>query len=89
MPRLWHGRAASLKIRAHTYECLGCGRQTSITTGTVMHRSKLPLTVWFWADLDIECRHKNVTCVPPLFETTYDNLHMIKLGAIRVFAGLG
>ena len=43
------GRAALLKSRAHTYECLSCGRQTSITAGTVMHRSKLPLTVWFWA----------------------------------------
>lgn len=42
-------RAAILKSRAHTYECLNCGRQTSITAGTVMHRSKLPLTVWFWA----------------------------------------
>jgi hypothetical protein len=38
-----------LKSRAHTYECLDCGRQTSITAGTAMHRSKLPLTVWFWA----------------------------------------
>ena len=43
------GRAALLRSRAHTYECLDCGRQTSITAGTVMHRSKLPLTVWFWA----------------------------------------
>jgi predicted RNA-binding Zn-ribbon protein involved in translation (DUF1610 family) len=43
------GRAAALKSRAHTYECLDCGRQTSITASTVMHRSKLPLTVWFWA----------------------------------------
>ena len=42
-------RAALLKSRAHTYECLDCGRQTSITAGTVMHRSKLPLTAWFWA----------------------------------------
>lgn len=42
-------RAAILKSRAHTYECLDCGRQTSVTAGTVMHRSKLPLTVWFWA----------------------------------------
>src|SRR6266705_1461192 len=42
-------RAARLRSRAHTYECLACGRQTSITAGTVMHRSKLPLTVWFWA----------------------------------------
>jgi predicted RNA-binding Zn-ribbon protein involved in translation (DUF1610 family)/transposase-like protein len=42
-------RAALLKSRAHTYECPDCGRQTSITAGTVMHRSKLPLTAWFWA----------------------------------------
>lgn len=43
------GRAAALKSRAYTYECSGCGRQTSITAGTAMHRTKLPLTVWFWA----------------------------------------
>ena len=43
------GRAAALKSRAHTYECLDCGRQTSITAGTAMHRSKLSLTTWFWA----------------------------------------
>ena len=42
-------RAAALKSRPHTYECLDCGRQTSATAGTVMHRSKLPLTTWFWA----------------------------------------
>lgn len=43
------GRVAALKSRAYTFECLDCRRQTSITAGTVMHRSKLPLTVWFWA----------------------------------------
>jgi len=48
-PACGGGRAASLRSRAHTYECLACGRQTSITAGTAMHRSKLPLTVWFWA----------------------------------------
>src|SRR5437660_7471737 len=48
-PRCGGERAALLRSRAHTYECLDCGRQTSITAGTVMHRSKLPLTVWFWA----------------------------------------
>ena len=48
-PACGDGRAALLKSRAHTYECLDCGRQTSITAGTAMHRSKLPLTVWFWA----------------------------------------
>ena len=35
--------------KAFTYECAACGRQTSVTAGTIMHGSKLPLTVWFWA----------------------------------------
>jgi len=48
-PRCGRDRMAALKSRAQTYECLDCGRQTSITAGTVMHRSKLPLTAWFWA----------------------------------------
>ena len=42
-------RAVALKSRPRLFECLDCGRQTSLTAGTAMHRSKLPLTTWFWA----------------------------------------
>ena len=42
-------RSCLLKSRAYTYECVACGRQTSVTAGTVMHRTKLSLTIWFWA----------------------------------------
>lgn len=38
-----------LSTKRFTWECADCGRQTSVTAGTVMHRSKLPLTVWFTA----------------------------------------
>ena len=31
------------------WECRKCGRQTSVTAGTLMARTKLPLRVWFWA----------------------------------------
>jgi transposase-like protein len=31
------------------YECHNCGTQTSITSGTVMHRTKLPLRYWMLA----------------------------------------
>jgi hypothetical protein len=41
--------AVGLKSRPRLHECLDCGRQTSVTAGTAMHRSKLPLTAWFWA----------------------------------------
>ena len=42
-------RSHLLKSRAYTYECITCGKQTSVTAGTMMHRTKLPLTAWFWA----------------------------------------
>ena len=38
-----HGR------KPFTFECAACGKQTSVTAGTIMHGSKLPLTAWFWA----------------------------------------
>ena len=48
-PACGRGRAVALKSRPRRLECLDCGRQTSLTAGTAMHRSKLPLTMWFWA----------------------------------------
>src|SRR6266566_2180458 len=38
-----------LETKPFTWECSGCHRQTSVTAGTVMHRSKLPLRTWFEA----------------------------------------
>ena len=32
-----------------TFACATCGKETSVTAGTVMHRAHLPLSVWFWA----------------------------------------
>ncbi|AGI67631.1 putative IS1595 family protein [Octadecabacter antarcticus 307] len=38
-----------LKRNRATWECAGCARQTSVTAGTVMHSSHLPLRIWFLA----------------------------------------
>ncbi len=38
-----------LKRKRATWECAGCGRQTSVMAGTVMHGSHLPLRTWFLA----------------------------------------
>ncbi|MFN8215695.1 MAG: IS1595 family transposase [Solirubrobacterales bacterium] len=35
--------------RRHLWQCKGCGHQTSVTAGTVMHKTRLPLSLWFWA----------------------------------------
>jgi len=42
-------RAWALKGKADTFECAACHRQTSVTAGTIMHASKLPLRTWFLA----------------------------------------
>ena len=47
-PACGHTKGWRLAGRAWMVECAGCHKQTSVTAGTVMHGSKLPLTVWFW-----------------------------------------
>ena len=47
-----------LKRKRATWECAGCARQTSVTAGTVMHSSHLPLRTWFLA-AHITTSHSN------------------------------
>ena len=35
--------------RPTVYRCRNCKRDTSLTAGTIMYRSKQPLYTWFWA----------------------------------------
>jgi len=48
-PGCGHDRCWALRGKAHTFECTKCHRQTSVTAGTILHGSKLDLTIWFWA----------------------------------------
>ncbi len=57
-PRCGHEKGWALCRKAHTFACTGCRRQTSVTAGTILHASKLPLTVWFWA-ADLMATHSN------------------------------
>ena len=48
-PKCSARNAVRLTSRAYTFACRDCGRQTSATAGTIMHRTKLPLRAWFCA----------------------------------------
>ena len=43
------GQGKAWPVRAGSLQCAACGRQTSVTAGTLFHRSKLPLRLWFRA----------------------------------------
>jgi transposase-like protein len=47
-PRCGHEKAWALPAR-RLRECAKCGYQASTTAGTILHRTRTPLVVWFWA----------------------------------------
>ena len=42
-------RSAHELIGLGRWQCVRCRHQVSLTAGTVLHNTKLPLMVWFWA----------------------------------------
>ena len=40
----------------------GLFHQTSVTAGTILHASKLPLTVWFWAAYLMATHSNDISC---------------------------
>lgn len=55
-----HGYALS---RPGRYQCAKCRRQTSLTANTVMHRTHLPLTKWFWAIYLVACDKRGISAL--------------------------
>src|SRR5438876_1860802 len=47
-PRCGQRRGYEL-VQQRRCECAGCRHQVSVTAGTTLHNTKIPLTVWFWA----------------------------------------
>ena len=43
------GASAGEQPKRRLWECRACGYQASLTAGTVMHATRTPLQVWFWA----------------------------------------
>jgi transposase-like protein len=59
-PRCGQGKAWRL-TRRRLLECRDCSHQTSVTAGTVFHRTRRPLRLWFRAMLLMTCQHSGVS----------------------------
>ncbi len=42
-------RGAYELLKLSRWQCAGCRHQISVTAQTILHNTKMPLTVWFWA----------------------------------------
>lgn len=53
---VWHGKAK-------TFQCQACRHQTTLTSGTIFHSTKLPLTKWFQAMYFLTQTKNNVSAL--------------------------
>ena len=79
------GRRSSTITTRRLEQCRACRYQVSLTAGTVLHRTRLPLRVWFWAIFFVG-RHKTGISALQLrkdlglgsYETAWTLLHKLR-----------
>ena len=76
--------------RPTVYRCRSCKRDTSLTAGTVMHRSKQPLCTWFWAAFLVTGLTPGMSAVQfrkmlgiRRYETAFQMLHKLRAAMVR------
>lgn len=53
--------AGEMHRRRLVWQCRRCGHQTSVTAGTVMHKTHTPLRLWFWAAYLVATHHPGIS----------------------------
>jgi transposase-like protein len=77
-----------LRKRPRVFVCRECGKQTSVTAGTLLHGTRLPLSAWFLAAA-LMTRAQGVTAaelerqLDVHYETAWQLLHRLRQGLDR------
>ena len=70
-------------------QCKACGQQTSLTAGTVLHRTRVPLTIWFWATYLVTTHTPGLSAVQLQrqlgisYETAWALLHKLRRAMVN------
>ena len=72
------------------YECAACGHQTSLTSGTVLAKTRKPLKMWFRAIFEISTRRTGISAKDlqrimgfGSYETAWTWLHKLRSAMVR------
>jgi len=73
-----------------TFECADCGHQTSLTSGTVLEKTRKPLKMWFRAVFEISTRRTGISAKDlqrimgfGSYETAWTWLHKLRAAMVR------
>ncbi len=78
-------------VNQRRWQCAGCRHQVSLTAGTVLHRTKIPLTQWFWAAYLMTTDKRGVSALLlqrqlglSCYETAWMMLHKLRRAMVSV-----
>jgi len=84
------GEAFRVATRPRVLKCRSCLHETSVTAGTVMHRSKTQIHVWFWAAYLVATQTPGVSAMEiqkklgiPRYETAFQLMHKLRAAMVR------
>ena len=82
--RVWEERGGTL------FECADCGHQTSLTSGTLLEKTKKPFKVWFRAIFEIGARRNGISAKElqrimgfGSYKTAWAWLHKLRSAMVR------
>ena len=85
-----NGEPFRIASRPGVLTCRKCRSQTGLTVGTVMKRSRTPLSVWFWAAYLVASQTPGISAVQlqrqlglSRYETAFQLLHKLRAGMVR------
>src|SRR6202158_4796048 len=89
----WCGEASEpyrFANRAQVLRCRKCQRDNALTAGTVMERTRTPLSIWFWAAYLVSSHTPGISAVQfqrqlglKRYETAFQILHKLRAGMVR------
>ena len=80
----------SWKIKPHLMECAACGRQVSVTSGTIFHKTRKPMSLWFRVIWDMVASTTGISARNAKrqlgfggYQTSWTWLHKLRKAMIR------
>ncbi len=84
------GEPFRFENRPGVLRCRACRKDTGLTVGTVMERSHVPLSTWFWAAYLVTSQTPGMSAIQfqrqlglSRYETAFQLLHKLRAGMVR------
>ena len=81
---------AGWRLSSGRWECAACGHQASVTAGTIFHRSRSPLRLWFAAAWQMTSQKRGVSALGVQrslglgsYQTAWAMLHRFRIAMVR------